>query len=224
MRSTLSVGGSITCMVKFTSLRMCICNRGTEQGEAGVAPARASELLPDARVWRLATTTSGGLIPARLPLKGTTPVAAVPAFAAGEFCESIELTIDCQPGTIAFEAGDCAQSVAAIASSRSRILIQKAPGSVYRAALQGHLSTPARSTRDRPFALPPHPRYREAMAEASRIDFENPAPIDADEDEETLAAIDEGIRDAKAGRSVPMEEVRGLLPEWITASSLRKER
>ena len=62
------------------------------------------------------------------------------------------------------------------------------------------------------------------MAEASRIDFDNPAPIDEDEDEETLAAIDEGIRDATAGRTVPMEEVRRRLPEWITASSSRKER
>jgi predicted transcriptional regulator len=62
------------------------------------------------------------------------------------------------------------------------------------------------------------------MAEASRIDFDNPAPIDEEEDEETLAAIDEGISDAKAGRIVPMEEVRKLLPTWITASSSRKER
>jgi predicted transcriptional regulator len=43
-----------------------------------------------------------------------------------------------------------------------------------------------------------------------------------DEDEATLAAIDEGIRDAKAGRSVPAEEVRKLLPKWITGSSTRK--
>jgi len=32
---------------------------------------------------------------------------------------------------------------------------------------------------------------------------------------ETLAAIDEGIRDAKAGRTVPAEEVRRRLPTWI---------
>jgi predicted transcriptional regulator len=62
------------------------------------------------------------------------------------------------------------------------------------------------------------------MAKANRIDFDDPAPIDAEEDEETLAAIDEGIRDAEAGRTVPAEEVRRLLPEWITASSSRKER
>jgi predicted transcriptional regulator len=62
------------------------------------------------------------------------------------------------------------------------------------------------------------------MARVSRIDFDDPTPIDDEEDEETLAAIDEGIRDAEAGRTVPIEEVRGLLPKWITASSSRRER
>ena len=75
-----------------------------------------------------------------------------------------------------------------------------------------------------PFARRANPRYREAMARASRIDFDVPAPIDEEEDEETLAAIDEGIRDAEAGRTVPIEAVRKLLPTWITASSSRKER
>jgi predicted transcriptional regulator len=40
-------------------------------------------------------------------------------------------------------------------------------------------------------------------------------------DDETLAAIDKGIRDADAGRTVPMEEVRRLLPKRIMASSSR---
>ena len=62
------------------------------------------------------------------------------------------------------------------------------------------------------------------MAEASRIDFEDPTSIDDEEDEETLAAIDEGIRDAEAGRTVPIEDVRKLLPKWITGSSSRRER
>jgi predicted transcriptional regulator len=62
------------------------------------------------------------------------------------------------------------------------------------------------------------------VAKANKINFDDPVPIDQEEDEETLAAIDEGIRDAEAGRTVPIEEVRGLLPKWITASSSRKER
>jgi predicted transcriptional regulator len=61
------------------------------------------------------------------------------------------------------------------------------------------------------------------MAKASRINFDDPTPIDEEEDEETLAAIDEGIRHAEAGRTVPIDEVRKLLPKWITASSSRKE-
>ena len=60
------------------------------------------------------------------------------------------------------------------------------------------------------------------MAKAKKLDLESPAPILDEEDEETLAAIDEGIQDAKAGRTVPAEEVRKQLPKWITASSIRK--
>ena len=62
------------------------------------------------------------------------------------------------------------------------------------------------------------------MAIERKIDFNDPAPILDDEDEEALDAIDEGIRDADAGRTVPMEEVRKLLPQWITAASSRKGR
>ncbi len=49
------------------------------------------------------------------------------------------------------------------------------------------------------------------MAKAHKFDLENPAPILDDEDEETLAAIDEGIRDADAGRVAPPEKARRLL-------------
>lgn len=56
------------------------------------------------------------------------------------------------------------------------------------------------------------------------FDSEKPELVRDDKDEKTLAAIDEGLRDAKAGRTVPIEEVRKLLPKWITASSSRKER
>ena len=62
------------------------------------------------------------------------------------------------------------------------------------------------------------------MAKAARLDFHHPAPMPDNEDQETLAAIDEGIHDADAGRIVPAEEVRKLLPQWITASSTQKGR
>ena len=62
------------------------------------------------------------------------------------------------------------------------------------------------------------------MPKTKKFEFDSPAPVLDDEDAETLAAIDEGIRDAEAGRMVPIEEVRKLLPRWITASSSRKGR
>ena len=60
------------------------------------------------------------------------------------------------------------------------------------------------------------------MAKAKKFGLENLAPVVGDEDEETLAAIDEGMRDAGAARTVPAEEVRRLLPKWTTVSSTRK--
>jgi predicted transcriptional regulator len=62
------------------------------------------------------------------------------------------------------------------------------------------------------------------MGEASKIDLNDPAPIPDEEDEETLAAIDEGIREAEAGQTVPADDVRKLLTKWTTASSTQKER
>jgi predicted transcriptional regulator len=62
------------------------------------------------------------------------------------------------------------------------------------------------------------------MAKAKEFELEKHARVADDEDQATLAAIDEGIRDAKAGRTTPLEQVRKLLPRWITASSSRKER
>jgi predicted transcriptional regulator len=61
------------------------------------------------------------------------------------------------------------------------------------------------------------------MAEAKEFGLDELAPVLDDEDEDTLAAIDEGIRDAEAGRTVTPEEVRRLLSQWITASSTHKE-
>jgi predicted transcriptional regulator len=62
------------------------------------------------------------------------------------------------------------------------------------------------------------------MAKVKKFELEEPVPVTDDEDEETLAAIDEGVRDAESGRTVPSEEVRKLLPQWISASNTRKKR
>ena len=55
-------------------------------------------------------------------------------------------------------------------------------------------------------------------------DFDNPDSPADQEDARTLKAIDEGVRDAQAGRTVSLAEIRKLLPQWITGSSSRKER
>jgi predicted transcriptional regulator len=62
------------------------------------------------------------------------------------------------------------------------------------------------------------------MDEVKESEFDKPAPALDDEDEETLAAIDEGIRDADEGRTVPAEGARKLLAQWISASSTHKGR
>jgi predicted transcriptional regulator len=61
------------------------------------------------------------------------------------------------------------------------------------------------------------------MAKTKEFDLERPVPVIEDEDEKTVAAIDEGIRDAEAGRTIPIEKVRKRMHKWITASSSRKE-
>jgi len=65
-----------------------------------------------------------------------------------------------------------------------------------------------------------NPVYDQPMAKAKKFDLEGPAPILDDEDEETLAAIDEGIRDADAGRVVSAEQVR---EDWA-AVALKMQR
>jgi len=62
------------------------------------------------------------------------------------------------------------------------------------------------------------------MADAKKINFNEPAPLTDDEDDATLAAIDRGIKDADEGRTVPLEDVRKMIPEWISKFESRKKR
>jgi predicted transcriptional regulator len=62
------------------------------------------------------------------------------------------------------------------------------------------------------------------MAQAEKSRAKRAVPLREEEDPETLAAIDEGLRDAKAGRVVPAEEVRKLVNKWISAFSTQKDR
>ena len=62
------------------------------------------------------------------------------------------------------------------------------------------------------------------MGVVNKVDFDEPAPILDEEDQETLAAIDRGIKAADEGRVVPLEEVRRRLQTWRTSSSSPKTR
>jgi hypothetical protein len=72
-------------------------------------------------------------------------------------------------------------------------------------------------------ALAQSPTYDNPMAKAHKFDLENPAPILDEEDEETLAAIDEGILYAEAGRGASPEKAREVLAKWTTHSAPRKK-
>jgi predicted transcriptional regulator len=43
-------------------------------------------------------------------------------------------------------------------------------------------------------------------------------------DTETLAAIDRGLKDADEGRTVPIAEVRKMIPKWISKFESQKQR
>jgi predicted transcriptional regulator len=62
------------------------------------------------------------------------------------------------------------------------------------------------------------------MPKAKEFDFERSHFVVDDENDATFAGIDEGVRDAKAGRTVPADKVRKLLRQRITAFSSHKER
>jgi len=57
------------------------------------------------------------------------------------------------------------------------------------------------------------------MAEELKLD--HPVPLTDEENEATLAAIDQGIKDADEGRVVSLEEARRRIQEWLSKSSSR---
>ena len=60
------------------------------------------------------------------------------------------------------------------------------------------------------------------MGEMNPADQFTSTEEEVEVDEETLAAIDRGIKAADEGRVVPLEEVRRRMQEWRTISSSRK--
>jgi predicted transcriptional regulator len=57
------------------------------------------------------------------------------------------------------------------------------------------------------------------MAERKLLDY--PVPMTEEEDEATLAAIDQGIKDADEGRVVSLDEARQRIQKWLSKSSTR---
>jgi predicted transcriptional regulator len=51
-----------------------------------------------------------------------------------------------------------------------------------------------------------------------------PATDKVEVDAATLAAIDHGIKDADEGRTVPIDEVRKMIPKWISRFESQKPR
>ena len=56
------------------------------------------------------------------------------------------------------------------------------------------------------------------------LKLEVPVIEEVEADAKTLAAIDRGVADADAGRAVPLEEVRKLVPQWISKFESPKPR
>ena len=56
------------------------------------------------------------------------------------------------------------------------------------------------------------------------LKLEVPVTAEVEVDDQTLAAIDRGIQDANESRTVSIEEVRKLIPQWISKFESQKRR
>ena len=79
----------------------------------------------------------------------------------------------------------------------------------------------APEARSRSLALRPLPGYCKGMVD---LKLQGPVTDKVEVDTETLAAIDRGIKDADEGRTVPIDEVREMLPKWISKFESQKPR
>jgi predicted transcriptional regulator len=59
---------------------------------------------------------------------------------------------------------------------------------------------------------------------AAELKLDHPVPMTDEEDDATLAAIDQGIQDADEGRGVSAEEARQRVRQWLSKSSTPKKR
>jgi predicted transcriptional regulator len=54
--------------------------------------------------------------------------------------------------------------------------------------------------------------------------LDQPETAEVEVDEETLAAIDRGLKAVAEGRSVSLDEVREMIPRWISKFESRNRR
>jgi len=62
------------------------------------------------------------------------------------------------------------------------------------------------------------------MAELKPADLFVSDEEEVEVDAETAAAIEFGIKEADGGRTVPLEDVRKMIPEWISKFESRQRR
>jgi len=65
---------------------------------------------------------------------------------------------------------------------------------------------------------------RAMLVNMADLKFNLPVTKEVGVDAETLATIDRGIKDADEGRTVPLDEVRKMVPEWISQFESHKRR
>jgi predicted transcriptional regulator len=58
----------------------------------------------------------------------------------------------------------------------------------------------------------------------AELKMDHPVPLTEEEDEATLAAIDQGIEEANEGLVVSAEEARQRVQQWLSRSSTPKVR
>ena len=55
------------------------------------------------------------------------------------------------------------------------------------------------------------------------LKLDQPETAQVEVDEEALAAIDRGLKAAQEGRSVPLDDVREMIPEWISKFASQRQ-
>jgi predicted transcriptional regulator len=65
---------------------------------------------------------------------------------------------------------------------------------------------------------------RATVKDMADLKLQVPVTEEVKVDADTLAKIDHGIEDADGGRIVPLDEVRKMIPQWISKFKSQKPR